>query len=118
MIRNSVSPLYKCIMIEYLIGGTCIFCKIYLKMDSSVMSSCLMFWAGFIAQKARLCLWCTIQVLLRREKHKYYSLLWLFKMLVTTVFRQLIKVLWGQHYLNFSGGSAEASLLQNIGTEF
>lgn len=81
------------------------------------MSSCLMFWASFIAQKARLCVWCTIQVLLRREKHKYYSLLWLFKMLVTTVFRQIIKILRGRHYLHFSVRYAEANLWQNIRAE-
>lgn len=81
------------------------------------MSSCLMFWASFIAQKARLCLWCTIQVSFCREKHKYYSLLWLFKILVTTVFRQIIKVLWERHQLNFSGRSAGANLWQNIRAE-
>lgn len=119
MIRNSVSPLYRCIVIESLIARPYIFCKMHFKMDSSdVMSSCLMFWASFMAQKARLCLWCTIQVLLRREKRKYYSLLWLSKMLVTTVFMQLIKVLRGRHYFNFSGRSAEANLWQNIRAEF
>lgn len=82
------------------------------------MSSCLMFWASFIAQKAGLCLWCTIQVLLRRAEHENYSLLWLFKMLVTAVFRQLIKVLRGRHCPIFSGRSAEARLLQNTETEF